>query len=292
MGFIKVLKNKAYSSRYQTKFRRRREGKTDYYARKRLVFQEKDIYDSRKYRFCVRRTNKRIICQVIHATLVGDKVIASSDTKELKKFGLEAGLTNYAAAYCAGLLCARRLLADKGLAEMYAGNKKVDGSLYSVGDNVGERRPFKAHLDVGLVRTTTGNRVFGAMKGAADGGLHIPHKDKRFPGHHIQKAEIITTKRGKAVETEKAKATFDPKEHKAHIFGNHVQQYYDQLKAESAQRFNKQFSGWEKALKGKKFEDVYKAVHAAIRANPARAAQSKAASVRKVVYSATGYQIF
>jgi len=38
MGYIKVLKNKAYSSRYQVKFKRRREGKTDYYARRRLVF--------------------------------------------------------------------------------------------------------------------------------------------------------------------------------------------------------------------------------------------------------------
>jgi len=27
-----------------------------------------------------------------------------------------------------------------------------------------ERRPFRALLDVGLVRTTTGNRVFGALK--------------------------------------------------------------------------------------------------------------------------------
>lgn len=26
------------------------------------------------------------------------------------------------------------------------------------------RRPFRALLDVGLVRTTTGNRVFGALK--------------------------------------------------------------------------------------------------------------------------------
>lgn len=27
-----------------------------------------------------------------------------------------------------------------------------------------ERRPFRALLDVGLIRTTTGNRVFGALK--------------------------------------------------------------------------------------------------------------------------------
>jgi len=292
MGFIKVLKNKAYSSRYQTKFRRRRQGKTDYYARKRLVFQEKDKYDTRKYRLCVRRTNKRIICQIIHATLVGDRVIAAADSFELKNYGLGAGLTNYSAAYCTGLLVARRLLAEKGLATMYAGNKKVDGSYYSVGDDMQDRRPFKAFLDVGLVRTTTGNRVFGAMKGASDGGLHVPHCDKRFPGHHLIKAEIVTDKRGRAKEQEKAKATFDPKEHRTHIFGNHVQQYYDALKADSPQRFNKQFSQWEKVLKGGKFEDLYKKVHAAIIANPARKAAAAKTPVRSVVKTEAGFKVY
>merc|ERR1711959_11886 len=153
---------------------------------------------------------------------------------------------------------------------MYAGNKKVDGSYYSVGDDMQDRRPFKAFLDVGLVRTTTGNRVFGAMKGACDGGLNIPHKDKRFPGFHITKAEIQTNKRGKAQEIEKAKQTFDPKEHREHIFGGHVEKYYKALKAENAQRFNKQFSQWEKALGNQSMEALYKKVHASIRANPAR----------------------
>jgi len=37
-------------------------------------------------------------------------------------------------------------------------------------------------LDIGLVATTVGNRVFGALKGAVDGGLDIPHNTKRFPG--------------------------------------------------------------------------------------------------------------
>merc|ERR1719469_1593971 len=99
------------------------------------------------------------------------------------------------------------------------------------------------------------------MKGASDGGLYIPHKEKRFPGFHITKAELVTNKRGKTVETEKAKASFNPKEHASHIFGGHVQKYYDDLKANNAQRFNKQFSNWEKALKGEKFETVYKKVH-------------------------------
>lgn len=35
---------------------------------------------------------------------------------------------------------------------------------------------FRAFLDVGLARTTTGARVFGALKGAVDGGLDIPHR--------------------------------------------------------------------------------------------------------------------
>merc|ERR1712007_170278 len=170
------------------------------------------------------------------------------------------------------------------MGDMYKGTTDVDGAHYSVmEEQCGDRRPFKAHLDVGLVRTTTGNRVFGAMKGASDGGLHIPHKEKRFPGSHVSKAEIVTNKRGKVVDQEKSRQTYDPKEHRVHIFGGHVETYYNKLKKESAQKFNKQFSQWEKAHKGMKFEELYKAVHAAIRADPKRAAKSNAKAVRKVV---------
>jgi hypothetical protein len=38
---------------------------------------------------------------------------------ELPSFGLKVGLTNYAAAYCTGLLLARRVLTKFGLAETY-----------------------------------------------------------------------------------------------------------------------------------------------------------------------------
>lgn len=58
MGYIKVLKTSAYHKRYQVKYRRRREGKTDYQARKRLVVQDKNKFNSPKYRFVVRTTNK------------------------------------------------------------------------------------------------------------------------------------------------------------------------------------------------------------------------------------------
>ena len=58
MGHVKVLKTAAYHKRYQVKYRRRREGKTDYQARKRLVVQDKNKYNSPKYRLVVRCTNK------------------------------------------------------------------------------------------------------------------------------------------------------------------------------------------------------------------------------------------
>jgi len=108
--FIKVQKNNTYFKRFQVKFRRRREGKTDYYQRKRLILQRKNKYAIPKWRFVVRKTNTKIICQVVSSTIEGDKVKTSSDSSELKRFGLTAGLTNYSAAYCTGLLCARRLL--------------------------------------------------------------------------------------------------------------------------------------------------------------------------------------
>ncbi len=60
-----MIKNKAYFKRFQVKFRRRREGKTDYYARRRLVVQDKNKYNTPKYRMIVRFTNKDICCQVI-----------------------------------------------------------------------------------------------------------------------------------------------------------------------------------------------------------------------------------
>ena len=50
------------------------------------------------------------------------------------------------------------------------------GEEYNVEAMGGGPRPFRCFLDVGLTRTTTGNRVFAVMKGAVDGGLDIPHK--------------------------------------------------------------------------------------------------------------------
>jgi large subunit ribosomal protein L5e len=299
LGFIKIVKNNSYYSRFQVKFKRRRQGKTDYYARRRLTHQDKNKYDTKKYRFVVRRTNTKIICQIIYATIQGDRVLCQALSPELKKFGLSAGLTNYASAYATGLLCARRLLKQLDMEGDFKGIEAPTGELYDVYKVGYERRPFKANLDVGLVRTTTGNRVFGAMKGAVDGGLYIPHNTKRFPGSHVKKAAIVTSKRGKAnkdVEVDDGeKMTFSAEEHRNHIFGIHVQGYMDHLIKTDKPKYAKQFSKWEKCLKDAKtktVEALYKKVHSEIRKNPAFDKKKRAkAGVRKEVSKKDGIHV-
>lgn len=133
-------------------------------------------------------------------------MICQAQSSEFKRFGIDTGLTNYPAAYATGLLCARRLMADVGLSDMYKGVESPDGEHFDVyKDNaIAERRPFKAVLDVGLIRTTTGNRTFGVLKGAVDGGIFVPHNTKRFPGYHYVKAQATTSKKGKVVDKGKA----------------------------------------------------------------------------------------
>merc|ERR1711869_37397 len=66
--------------------------------------------------------------------------------------------------------------------------------------------------------------VFGVLKGAADGGLHIPHSTKRFPG----------AKAGEGKEVE-----YDADFHKERIFGAHVQEYMETMKDEDEQGYQK-----------------------------------------------------
>lgn len=53
---------------------------------------------------------------------------------------------------------------------------EVTGDEFNVENIDGQPGAFTCYLDAGLARTTTGNKVFGALKGAVDGGLAIPHR--------------------------------------------------------------------------------------------------------------------
>ena len=294
MAFVKVQKNSTYSRRFQVKFRRRRQGKTDYYQRKRLIVQRKNKYNTPKWRFVVRRTNTKIICQVVSSTIAGDRVKVSADSYELKKFGLESGLTNFAAAYATGLLTARRLLTvldeenkkrniTSSMASQFNLVPETTGEYVNISELAEkkgvETRPFTAFLDLGLARATVGNRVFAAMKGAVDGGVHIPHSEKIFP-----KAGGKDTKDKKDKKEDKKPVAGNLLRDR--IFGVHVQNYMDKLKKEGADAYTKQFSAWDKNLKKagvKTLEELYKKVHSAIRAKPARGAKAAPKGVKHAV---------
>ena len=118
-------------------------------------------------------------------------------------------------------MCARRALTKLGLADKYEGVAEPDGThkLTEALDEDDAPRPFKCYLDVGLKRTSTGSRVFGAMKGASDGGIFIPHSEKRFPGYDPESKEL------------------DAEVLKKYIFGGHVAEYMESLEEEDDERY-------------------------------------------------------
>ncbi|KAL7784380.1 hypothetical protein V8C37DRAFT_395850 [Trichoderma ceciliae] len=261
MPFHKLVKNSAYYSRYQTKYKRRREGKTDYYARKRLITQAKNKYNAPKYRLVVRFTNKDIIMQIVSSEISGDKVLAAAYAHELKAYGINHGLTNWSAAYATGLLIARRVLSKLGLDKDFVGVEEADGEFTlteaAETDN-GERRPFKAFLDVGLARTSTGARVFGALKGASDGGIFVPHSEKRFPGYDLESKEL------------------DSEVLRKYIYGGHVAEYMETLADDDEERYSSQFAKYiEDDVEADGLEDLYTEAHKAIREDPFKKVDSE-----------------
>lgn len=242
------------------KFRRRREGKTDYRQRKRLCAQDKNKYQSPKYRLVVRFSNTKVICQIAYAMVDGDRILCQASSTELSRYGLKVGLKNYAAAYCTGLLAARRLLQKVGLDDVYEGNTEVDGNVvttehdkktYYVEQVDEDKRPFRALLDVGTKATTTGCRIFGAMKGAADGGLDVPHSEKRFPGYDRDTKE------------------YDADMHRERIMGGHVGEYMEYLEEEDNQKYKEHFAQYiENEVEADGLEELYESVHEKIREDP------------------------
>jgi len=149
----------ATGSRYKVQFRRARDGRTDYRARKQLLI-------SKKPRLVVRKSLKNTIIQLVLPKKEGDVTLACANTSELRKYGYTGGTGNLPSAYLAGLLIG------------YRAKKKGE---------------TQAILDLGLYHATTGGRIYAALKGAVDSGLGIPHdpevlpKDDRITGKHIDK---------------------------------------------------------------------------------------------------------
>jgi len=149
----------ATGPRYKVPFRRRREGRTNYHVRYRLIL-------SKKPRVVVRKSNASTTLQLVVAEQLGDKTLLTVNSKELEDFGYTLSKSNLPAAYLTGLLFGKKMLA--------LGN--VEGI-----------------ADIGLHASTRGNRIYAAIKGVVDAGVNVPHspeifpEDERIRGEHIKK---------------------------------------------------------------------------------------------------------
>lgn len=142
---------------YRVPFRRRREGKTDYKARKALII-------SKLPRLVTRVSLRHMNVQIIEATLAGDRVIASAKSQELRNYGWKTTCGNLPSAYLTGLLCGVR-----------AAGKKVK----------------EAIPDIGLTQPTKGARIFASVKGVVDAGVKVPHSTEKLPSEERLKGQHI-----------------------------------------------------------------------------------------------------
>ena len=147
---------------FRVAFRRRREGKTDYRRRQKLL-------RSAMPRAVVRKTLNQTLVQIVEADAAGDRVLASAGSLDLKEHGWAVGTGNVPAAYLTGYLAGKRAVA-----------RGVKGAV----------------LDIGLQEPTRGGRVFAALQGLVDAGVDVPHSKeilpdkKRIRGEHIGEAVV------------------------------------------------------------------------------------------------------
>merc|ERR1712187_1076051 len=132
-----------------------------------------------------------------------------------------------------------------GLDDQFKGKEELNGEEYHVEDEDGERRPFKCILDVGIRTTCVGARMWGALKGAVEGGLHIPHSTKNFPGF-------------KPPEEKGADGEYEAEVHQDKIFGGHVKEYMEMLSEEDATKYEAHFAKYiAEGIEAEKIEDMY-----------------------------------
>jgi large subunit ribosomal protein L18 len=138
---------------YETPFRRRKEGKTDYQKRLALV-------RSRKIRIVVRKTNTRIIAQAMKFDPKGDTTVASADSIDLEKFGWY-GTNNTPSAYLAGYLLGKKLGAEACV------------------------------LDIGRKHPSHGSVIFAVAKGAFDAGTKVPFDPVAVPSEERLNGKML-----------------------------------------------------------------------------------------------------
>ena len=147
----------ATGPRYNVPMRRRREARTDYHQRLRLL-------KSGKPRLVARKSNKHVTAQLVVTGPDGDETPASAHSSDLEEYGWEAPTGNLPAAYLTGLLAGKRAK-DNGVDE--------------------------AVLDIGLNTATPGSKVFAVQEGVIDANLDVPHNDTVFADWSRTRGEHI-----------------------------------------------------------------------------------------------------
>lgn len=161
---------KAKGPLFTVKFRRRRNGVTDYATRLALL-------KGGKPRAVIRKTNRFLHVQVVDYAPAGDRTVCSASSRELSKYGFD-GKCNAPSAYLTGLLAAKKASA-KGVNAMVA--------------------------DIGRQTTTKGGILFAVVKGIADGGVSIPLGEsilgdaKRIEGEHLKAKEKFAAAKAKII---------------------------------------------------------------------------------------------
>merc|ERR1712060_768870 len=151
----------------------------------------------------------------------------------------------------------------------------MGGEEYHVEEEDTDQRPLKVILDVGLQRTCVGARLWGALKGAVDGGLHVPHSAKNFPGF-------------KPAEEKGQESEYDAEAHKDRIFGKHVQEYMEMMKEEDPTKYEAHFSKYIKEdIEGDKVEEMYTEAMEKIREDPSGEEKEK----KDVTHSRKGNKV-
>ncbi len=144
---------------YLSRYRRKRERKTDYRRRLRLL-------QSGAPRLVVRQSNRYISAQLVVYGENGDKTVAEFSSRNLSKFGWKGDEDNLAAAFLTGLALAK----------------------------VARESGFKAEMvvpDLGMHSPHKGGRVFALLTGAAEGGLPIRVGEEAVPDESALRMEAL-----------------------------------------------------------------------------------------------------
>src|SRR3989344_471139 len=134
----------------KTQRRRRKEGKTDYKARFTFL-------KSSSPRLVIRKTNRYIIAQIIQSQGAQDIIITSVNSRDLL---------------------------ENGWPKEKIGSLKGLHAAYLTGFMLGKRAKTKSKdiiLDAGLQRHVKQSRIYAALKGAIDAGLHVAHSEEALP---------------------------------------------------------------------------------------------------------------